>query len=175
MSTKGSRSCAWAVLVVFTAAGAGAAPAPRPLTRGNAEPVERAREGAARRLHAEECRKVLTDFADARGHSLRENLEARGLSATDYLETIAFVNGSRTRSCRRGPRVLLVATPGMGSVGVCPMGGDPFTTRFAQVQLRNPSLAEFLVIHEMLHTLGLGEDPPTGEEITGQVRLRCGS
>ena len=175
MSRTGSRSCAWAVLVAFTAAGAGAAPAPRPLTRGNAEPVERAREGATRRLQAEECRKVLTDFTDAQGHSLRENLETKGLDAAAYLRTVTFLNGSRTRSCRQGSKVLLVATPGVGSVAVCPMGGDPFSTRFAQVQLRDPSFAEFIVIHEMLHTLGLGEDPPTSEEITRQVRLRCGS
>jgi hypothetical protein len=30
-----------------------------------------------------------------------------------------------------------------------------------------------MVIHEMLHTLGLGEDPPSSFEITERVRRRC--
>jgi hypothetical protein len=33
---------------------------------------------------------------------------------------------------------------------------------------------EFIVIHEMLHSLGLGEDPPSSSEINARVRARCG-
>ena len=98
-----------------------------------------------------------------------------GLSAADYLQMMTFVDGSSTRSCRLGRWVLLVARPGSGTVHVCPTFGDPFGSRLADVQLRNPALAESIVIHEMLHTLGLGEDPPTSEAITRQVQLRCGS
>jgi hypothetical protein len=68
-----------------------------------------------------------------------------------------------------------VTRPGSGSVGVCPMVGGPFSSRLAEVQLRTPAFAESIVIHEMLHTLGLGENPPTSLEITRQVQLRCGS
>ena len=39
--------------------------------------------------------------------------------------------------------------------------------------LHEPRLAEALVIHEMLHTLGLGENPPTSTEITKRVEGRC--
>ncbi len=45
---------------------------------------------------------------------------------------------------------------------------------FARVQADDPGLAANVVIHEMLHALGLGEDPPTSEEITRQVAKRCG-
>jgi hypothetical protein len=31
-----------------------------------------------------------------------------------------------------------------------------------------------IVIHELLHALGLGENPPLSVEITGQVMRRCG-
>jgi hypothetical protein len=31
-----------------------------------------------------------------------------------------------------------------------------------------------MVIHEMLHSLGLGENPPSSREITKQVTARCG-
>ena len=45
---------------------------------------------------------------------------------------------------------------------------------FARVQSDDPGLAANVVIHEMLHALGLGEAPltpnaPTSEEITRQV------
>ena len=30
------------------------------------------------------------------------------------------------------------------------------------------------MIHEFLHTLGLGENPPTSQEITERVSNRCG-
>jgi hypothetical protein len=30
-----------------------------------------------------------------------------------------------------------------------------------------------MVIHEILHTLGLGENPPTSVEITQRVEARC--
>jgi hypothetical protein len=52
--------------------------------------------------------------------------------------------------------------------------GRPFSSRLAQLHLRNPVLAESIVIHEMLHTLGLGENPPSSQEITQQVKRRCG-
>jgi hypothetical protein len=38
----------------------------------------------------------------------------------------------------------------------------------------DPSLAAALIIHEELHSLGLGEDPPTSKEITAKVIERCG-
>jgi hypothetical protein len=48
---------------------------------------------------------------------------------------------------------------------------------FAEVQLRQPGVAESMVIHEILHTLGLGENPmpgqPTSIEITQRVEARC--
>jgi len=31
------------------------------------------------------------------------------------------------------------------------------------------------MIHEALHTLGLGENPPTSAEITERVLARCGN
>jgi hypothetical protein len=33
--------------------------------------------------------------------------------------------------------------------------------------------AEMTVIHEVLHTLGLGENRPSSSQITAQVRKRC--
>jgi hypothetical protein len=36
------------------------------------------------------------------------------------------------------------------------------------------SAGEIIIIHEVLHTLGLRENPPSSEEITRQVTRRCG-
>jgi len=180
MCNRSILSSAWCVLAaantIFVAApSAGAESQSWPLSARSGRAMESSRTGAVRRLRVPECQKLLTDFTDAHGRSLLEKLEARGLSAADYLQMMTFVDGSSTRSCRLGRWVLLVARPGSGTVHVCPTIGDPFGSRLADVQLRNPALAESIVIHEMLHTLGLGEDPPTSEAITRQVQLRCGS
>jgi hypothetical protein len=45
---------------------------------------------------------------------------------------------------------------------------------FYQTVQQQRDMAEIYVIHEMLHTLGLGENPPTSLEITQQVKRRCG-
>jgi hypothetical protein len=38
---------------------------------------------------------------------------------------------------------------------------------------RERATAEVYVIHEMLHTLGLGENPPRSQQITQAVKRRC--
>jgi hypothetical protein len=48
------------------------------------------------------------------------------------------------------------------------------TTTFARVSREEPGIASNVVIHEMLHALCLGENPPTSEEISRQVARRCG-
>ena len=44
---------------------------------------------------------------------------------------------------------------------------------FLDNELERPAFAQAVVIHEMLHTLGLGEDPPSSREITDRVRRAC--
>ena len=68
---------------------------------------------------------------------------------------------------------MMATTPGVPRVFVCPAGGGQVTSRLARIEFQSGSLAEATVIHEMLHTLGLGENPPTAFEITRRVRNRC--
>lgn len=143
---------------------AGAAPRRTRLTGWDAAAVERARNGAAERLQKPECQKVFTDFHDAEGRTIQENLEGWRMSPAEYLQIIPFVDGSQEPLCRSS-RIALVATPDVRRVVVCPA--------FADVQLRQPREAESMVIHELLHTLGLGENPPTSIEITRRVESRC--
>ena len=144
----------------------------RPLSAHDRAVVDRVRARAASRLDEDRCRALLTDFKDRNGRTLDENLQPLGLSASGYLLGLPFVDGSGLNVCRSSS-VTMAATPGLRRVFVCPGGVGVLNSRLAQVEFRNGSLAEAMVIHEMLHTLGLGENPPSTFEITRRVRERC--
>ena len=167
MSKKGSRASGRAVLasaILLATSAAQADSASRQLTAFDAGAVERARAGAVRRLESERCRKLFTDFTDTEGRTLQRNLEEWGASPAEYVGLIPFLDGSRHPLCRK-TTIALVASPGVRRVYVC--------KAFADFQLRQPGVAESMVIHEILHTLGLGENPPTSMEITQRVEARC--
>ncbi len=170
MSKKGRRSPGRAVLVsaILLAAAAADAAAPLTLTGWDARAVETARNGALKRLESDACRKLLTDFTDAQGRTLEQSLEDWSASPAEYIGLVPFVDGSSQALCRK-TKTALVASPGVRRVFVC--------RTFAEIQLRQPRLAESMVIHEVLHTLGLGESPrpgaPTSIEITQRVEARC--
>jgi len=127
--------------------------------------VERALAGAARRLESPECRRIFADFRDASGSPLQDRLDALGLAAPDYLSFIVFADGAGTRSCHDRD-IMAVTAPGSRVVYVC-------GRRFAEAQSRSATRAELVVLHEALHTLGLGENPPDSLEITRRVGERC--
>jgi hypothetical protein len=144
----------------------------RPLGAYDRQVVERVRTRAAARLEDPACGKVLTDFKDRGGRTLESNLQPLGVSAPRYLLELSFVDGTRLPVCRN-PAVMMAATPGVPRVFVCPEGVGRINSRLSRVEFKSGSLAEAMVIHEMLHTLGLGENPPTTLEITARVRERC--
>ena len=125
---------------------------------------DRTRARAVALLESGECRKVFSDFADEDGRTLQEKLDTLGLTPTEYLGTVHFLNGELQPLCRRS--TVHMTTSGKSRyVYVCP--------QFLRLQDRRPELAPVLVIHEALHTLGLGENPPTSMEITGRIFERC--
>ena len=136
----------------------------RALPAFDARTVEFAREGAIARLRSEECRQVLTDFKDASGRSLSDNLAPFALPADQYLARLPFLDGTGHPLCAAGQSQLLT-TQGVGRVFVC--------KGFLRTVERERDNAEVYLIHEMLHTLGLGENPPSSQEITEQVKRRC--
>jgi hypothetical protein len=86
----------------------------------------------------------------------------------EYLaQQVWFVDGGDTPQCRRDGTMAAFTVPGHHVIRVC-------STRFAQRFERERVAAEIIVIHEMLHTLGLGENPPSSRDITAQVTRRCG-
>jgi hypothetical protein len=122
--------------------------------------------GATRRLTDPKCEQVLNDFSDVGGRPLLENLNAMGLSAAQYLEAISLVDGSDEPRCQ--PGVAAFTRPYSRRVSICRRAFlDPRPTK--RIWL------EMIVIHELLHSLGLGENGrhPSSAAITRRVTLRC--
>jgi len=126
--------------------------------------LERARDGAVRKIEQPGCQRLLEEFKDKDGRTLGENLATWNRPAADYLRTMPFRDGSFHPFCRSG-KSALVSVVGMRPVFVC--------RSFRKEAERDPWTAENWIIHEMLHTLGLGENPPSSREITQRVNERC--
>jgi hypothetical protein len=179
----GTGKTLWAVLALtcwtsLRASGAGAADgalglppgAPNPGAvriedRFTATAVRAALDGAARRLQQPRCAGVLAEFADAEGTSLDEKLRTLGETGGSYLEKMLFYDGKGQGRCRQ-PSVIAYTQPGSRVVLVC---GRAFQAAWWGER----RLAEAVVIHETLHSLGLGENPPSSGEITARVLKAC--
>lgn len=133
--------------------------------RYSAGSVERALAGARRRLRDEECQRIYTEFEDAEGQPLRAALDRAGTTGEEYLDRLFFYDGTRMTQCDRRT-VLAFTTRGSRVVFVC-------AAQFSQAARMDPLLAEAALIHESLHSLGLGENPPTSLAITRVVMARC--
>ena len=123
--------------------------------------------GARRRLEQPACRGLFAEFSDASGRTLQENLDALGETGGNYLARVLFADGSGRPRCG-GDEAYAFTKPGSRVVYVCGRA-------FKNLASRDPVKAQAIVIHEALHTLGLGENPPTSAEITARVVARCRS
>ncbi len=167
-----SRSALLAVLLVpFLLAGSlsvQAADASVPLVDPRLGPlVQRTVERAVVRFETSTCSMLLTDFSDLRtGEPLASTLAASGRTASGFLGSLRFVDADHMVQCRRRPAYAWV-----------PVGGDVVfvcTSRFTALVKKNEWLAGNILVHETLHSLGLGENPPSSEAITEMVGRRCG-
>lgn len=122
-------------------------------------------EEAAARLAEPGCARILTDFRDVAGRTLTARLETTGLDASAYVRSVVFRVGRGVGRCQ-SRRFLMVTTVVGRVVWVC-------ETQYYREEHEEPDVAVALVLHEVLHTLGLGEDPPSSEEITAHVMARC--
>jgi len=124
-----------------------------------------AMETASARFAHADCREILTDFEDGNGRSLADGLSSLAVEIQTYLTMVTFIDDTRNPRCVSG--VLALTGPGSRVVRVCTIELKRMTA-----QQREYVAATF--IHEILHTLGLNENPPSPREITSRVLARCG-
>jgi hypothetical protein len=172
------RSCLRRALVLSASAtlapGAGVSPAAGgPAQRGPLRirvpdsagmAVKRALLAARLRLGVARCREVLDDFPAE--PPLAFVLDELGRTPEEHLDRLVFQDGSRRAPCA-SPAILAFTHPRSDTVYVC-------ASQFKRAVQNDPTHAEMILIHEMLHTLGLRENPPTSLEITARVTERCG-
>ena len=121
---------------------------------------------AESKLARSSCQLVLSDFRSGDGRRLTEVLDGLGQDVQTYFRGLVFYDGHGRSICAN--RDILAATlPGSRAVFVC-------SAQFVEKAHRDPGLAAVLLIHEELHALGLGENPPSSREITQKVIQRCG-
>ena len=120
---------------------------------------------AWRQLQEPRCQALLTEFTDKDGDPLANNLSTGAENLQSHLARLVFVDGGDTKPCARG--ALAATEPGSRVVRVC-------SSRLVWTWQQNPGHVVAALIHEALHTLGLGENPPSSREITSHVLKRCG-
>ena len=128
--------------------------------------IKRALNQAAGLLREPRCQALFTEFRDLRGRPLIERLAALGTDAPQYLGWILFHDGSEALRCGNGRAALAYTEPGSRIVRVCSRAVE-------RGGWQEPDHLTAIVIHEMFHTLGMGENPPSSEEITARVRQQC--
>ncbi|MFN7990418.1 MAG: hypothetical protein U0529_23315 [Thermoanaerobaculia bacterium] len=147
---------------------ASAAGGPGPFVEARLGPlVQRTVERAAARLDDPGCALLLGDFTDVRsGRPLAATLAASGRTPSSLFGSLRFVDADHMVQCRRRPAYAWL-----------PVGGEVVfvcRSRFEALVRKDEWLAGNILVHESLHSLGLGENPPSSEEITLAVVRRCG-
>jgi hypothetical protein len=140
----------------------GETPSTRPALEDKVPELRWARVRARERLGRPECQAVLADFESVNGGRLDLVLRSTGRTAQEQLDVLLLESGLGRPRCSRGD--LAFTRVGSSTVSICLRA---FTL------LPSPK-QESILIHEMLHSLGLGENPPDSVAITEQVERRCG-
>ena len=133
-----------------------------PYTR---DAARRAVRGASQWLAQPECQTLFVEFKDERQLPLTERLRELDTDAQGYLRMVVFVDGGESETCKRHG-VLAFTTKGSRVISLC--GRD-----FERAWRRDPREVQATIIHELLHSLGLGENPPSPRAITWRVQRVC--
>ncbi len=133
----------------------------RPTLEDKIPDLKRAREGARERLGEPQCLAVLTDFKSVNGGRLDLQLRSTGRTAQEQIDLLVFESGLGRPGCSGGQ--LAFTRIGSPVVSIC----------LRSFTLLLPAKQDAVLIHEMLHSLGLGENPPESVAITEQVLKRC--
>ena len=138
-------------------------PGPRQELEDRIPCLKAARQRARARLGDPQCLAVLSDFRSVTGLRLDEELAASGRTAQEQFDLLALESGLGRYMCSQ--RVTMASTRVYSSVVSICLRSFTLLSRAEQ---------DAVLIHEMLHSLGLGENPPESVAITAQVLKRCG-
>ena len=125
----------------------------------------RALTGAAKWLADRQCEGLFAEFEDMTGNPLSGRLLEMETTAAGYLRLVFFFDGGRHQTCQRHG-ILAFTAVGSRTVYLC---GRSFERAFR----KDRRAAQAALIHEMLHSLGLGENPPSPAHITARVQKLC--
>jgi hypothetical protein len=127
--------------------------------------AKRALLGASQWLARPKCQALFSEFKDQRGLPLTAKLGELETDPERYLRVVLFRDGAGSSTCKRHG-ILAFTTPGSRVIYLC--GRD-----FERAWRRDAREVQATVIHEVLHTLGLGENPPSPGQITYRVQQLC--
>jgi hypothetical protein len=97
---------------------------------------------------------------------LTDKLSELGMTAKEFLNVVIFKDTEeRLGKCDR-QGTLAFTTPGDRIVYLCGRASE-------RAWRRNPDDAQNTLIHEMLHALGLSENPPSPREIRYRIQQLC--
>ena len=122
-------------------------------------------EGASNWLRDVRCQGIFSEFRDLDEGPLVDRLTGLGVGGSAFLRMLFFHEGTDTRQCQSG-RIEAFTSAGSRVIFIC---GREFERLWQANNLR----ARAIVIHEALHSLGLGENPPSSQEITRSVLTAC--
>jgi hypothetical protein len=105
---------------------------------------------------------VLADFESVNGGRLDLVARSTGRTAQEQLDLLVLESGLGRPLCDHGTSLAFTQV-GSPVVRIC-------LRRFT---LLLPAEQDAVLIHEMLHSLGLGENPPESVAITERVLKRC--
>ena len=110
------------------------------------------------------CKELLMAFHDQAGRPLADRFTGLSVDLPTYLTMLVFIDGSRETPCVTG--TFAFTQPGTRLIRLC-------VEELKRTWLQNREYTAANFIHEMLHTLGLGENPPSSAEVTRRVLAAC--
>jgi len=126
--------------------------------------VKASLDRAIQRLRNPDCSRALLALRGSGGESLGVTLAQRAPSWADYLQGVYFSEGTTGSPCQRRS-VLAFTAVNSRVVFIC-------SDAFLSLRRRSIWHAEAVIIHEILHTLGL-PDRNDDQDITEQVLQAC--
>jgi hypothetical protein len=133
-----------------------------PYTR---DAARRALRGASVWLARPQCQSLFLEFKDERQLPLTAKLGELKTDPQGYLRLALFLDGAQSRTCKRDG-ILAFTAQGSRVIYLC--GGD-----FERAWRRDNREVQVAIIHEVLHSLGLGENPPAPRDISHRVQQLC--